>query len=107
MRLMVIIALLFVICWGAAESESGSLVGWGYNDHGQADSPDGNDFVAIAAGWIHSLALVSDGTIVGWGYNYYGQADAPDGNDFVAIAAGKLHSLALKYSKVGQQLEWL
>ena len=48
----------------------------------------GNDFVAIAAGGTHSLALKSDGSIVGWGSNYYGQASPPAGNNFVAIAAG-------------------
>jgi len=44
---------------------------------------DANDFVAIAAGWDHSLALRSDGSIVGWGRNDYGQAAPPAGNDFV------------------------
>jgi len=58
--------------------------------------PDGSDFVAIAAGGYHSLALKSDGSIVGWGYNGSGRATPPDGNKFVAIAAGRYHSLALK-----------
>jgi alpha-tubulin suppressor-like RCC1 family protein len=35
----------------------GSIVGWGENEDGQANPPDGNDFVAIAAGYDHSLAL--------------------------------------------------
>ncbi|MBN1392082.1 MAG: hypothetical protein JW947_04685, partial [Sedimentisphaerales bacterium] len=55
------------------------------------------DFVAVAAGYYHSLALKSDGTIVGWGYDGYGQATPPAGNDFVAVAAGGYHSLALKH----------
>ena len=50
--------------------------------------PAGNDFVAIAAGSVHSLALKSDGSLVGWGYNCYGQTNVPAGNDFVAISAG-------------------
>ena len=58
--------------------------------------PAGNNFIAIAAGHQHSLALKSDGSIVGWGYNYYGQATPPAGNNFIAIAAGNSHSLALK-----------
>jgi hypothetical protein len=70
----------------------GSIVGWGYNRDGQADPPDGHDFVAIAAGEYHSLALKLDGSIVGWGAN----SEAPDGNDFVAVAPGYWHSLALK-----------
>ncbi|MHC4069960.1 MAG: hypothetical protein ACYSR8_10380 [Planctomycetota bacterium] len=69
------------------------------NEYGQAEPPDGNDFIVIAAGSesYHSLALKSDGSIVGWGQNpYHGQVDPPDGNDFIAIAAGSSHSLALK-----------
>jgi len=58
--------------------------------------PAGNDFTAIAAGYVHSLALKSDGSIVGWGNNLYGQATPPAGNDFIAIAAGGDHGLALK-----------
>ena len=63
---------------------------------GQATPPAGNDFVAIAAGAYHSLALRAEGSIIGWGYNNYGQALPPAGNDFVAIAAAGDHSLALK-----------
>jgi len=72
-------------------------VGWGSDLYGRTRSPDGNDFVAIAAGKMHSLALKSDGSIVGWGdKTWHRQARPPDGNDFVAIAAGKYHSLALR-----------
>ncbi|MDD5134205.1 MAG: hypothetical protein PHP01_02185 [Phycisphaerae bacterium] len=71
----------------ALKSDS-SIVGWGWNDFGQATPPAGNDFVAIAAGGRYSLALKSDGTIVGWGNNQYGQTTVPTGNDFIAIAAG-------------------
>ena len=58
--------------------------------------PAGNDFVAIAAGGRHSLALKSDGSLAAWGNNDYGQTNVPPGNDFVAIAAGYLHSLAIQ-----------
>jgi alpha-tubulin suppressor-like RCC1 family protein len=72
------------------------MVGWGSNGSGQATPPDGNDFVAIAAGGEHSLALKADGSIVGWGNNWAGQATPPDGNDFIAIAAGYDFSLAIR-----------
>ena len=49
--------------------------------------PDGNDFVAIAAGHSHSLAIKRDGSVVGWGDNGYGEATPPEGNDFIAISA--------------------
>ena len=35
----------------------GSIVGWGKNDSGQATPPAGNNFIAITAGYGHSLAL--------------------------------------------------
>ena len=63
--------------------------------YGQTDVPAGNDFVAIAAGMNHSLALKSDGSLAGWGDNVRAD-DVPAGNNFVAIAAGYYHSLALK-----------
>jgi hypothetical protein len=50
---------------------------WGYNGDGQATVPDGSDYVAIAAGERHNLALKSDGTIVGWGDSYHGQTPPP------------------------------
>jgi len=79
-----------------ALKSDGSIVGWGYNDSGQATPPAGNDFIAIAAGGYYSLALKSDGSIVGSGANSAGQATPPDGNNFIAITAGGYHSLALK-----------
>jgi len=71
-----------------------AIIGWGSQ---RIDSRDllSTDFVAIAAGRQHNLALKLDGSIVGWGRDIYGQASPPAGNDFVAIAAGGLHSLAL------------
>jgi len=36
---------------------AGSIVGWGFNANGQATPPAGNNFVAIAAGEGHSLAI--------------------------------------------------
>lgn len=72
---------------------------------------------AIAAGWVHNLALRSDGTVVAWGWNAAGQLG--DGTTIdrrtpvrvcaagesapctrfltgvIAVAAGEKHSLAL------------
>jgi hypothetical protein len=80
-----------------ALSSDGSLVGWGYNVHGECNVPDGNDFTAIAGGTYHSIALKSDGSIVAWGWDNHGQVSGtPSGNDFVGITAGDFHSLALR-----------
>jgi len=75
---------------------AGTLVGWGYNAYGQIDCPARNDFVALAAGDAHSLALCSDGTLVGWGENGVGETDCPSGSNYVAMVAGAYHSLALR-----------
>ena len=40
-----------------AAPHGGFLVGWGDNSFGQTNVPAGNDFVAIAGGLYHSLAL--------------------------------------------------
>ncbi|MBN2314647.1 MAG: hypothetical protein JXM79_12010 [Sedimentisphaerales bacterium] len=43
--------------YSLALKSDGSIVGWGYNYNGQATPPTGNDFVAISAGFSHSLAI--------------------------------------------------
>ena len=73
--------------------EDGTVVGWGWNENGQCDAPEGK-FVAVGAGERHSLGLCEDGTVVGWGWNENGQCDAPEGK-FVAVSAGERHSLGL------------
>jgi hypothetical protein len=65
---------------------AGSLVAWGANADGQTDVPPGSDFVAIAAGYAHNLALREDGSLVAWGDPADGACDTPAGNDYAAIA---------------------
>lgn len=76
----------------------GTVVGWGYNGHGQSSPPPGlSDVTAIAAGPYHSLALKRDGTVVGWGSNVWHQCIPPAGlSGVVAISAAIDYSLALK-----------
>ena len=69
---------------------------WGSNISGQCESPQDNDFVAIAGGYNHSIALRSNGSIVAWGENVFGVCDVPAGNDYIAIDTGEFHNLALK-----------
>jgi alpha-tubulin suppressor-like RCC1 family protein len=68
------------------------------NDEGQCHVPSPNSgFIAIAAGYYHSLGLKSDGSIVAWGENDDGQCDVPSPNSgFTAVAGGMDHSLGLK-----------
>jgi len=105
-----------------ALKSGGSLWAWGRNDFGQLGdgtftdsnmpvqvSGGGNTWVAIAAGWYHTVALKSDGTLWAWGYNGAGQLgdgttfqkNTPvqvfgGGSTWVAIATGGLHTVALK-----------
>jgi hypothetical protein len=71
--------------------------GWGYNNAGQANVPQGlTNVVKIAAGGYHSLALLQNEMVVAWGLNTYGEANVPAGlSNISAIAAGGYHSLVL------------
>jgi len=71
---------------------------WGNNGSGRCNVPEPNtDFIAIAAGYNHSLGLKRDGTIVAWGANDYGVCNVPEPNTgFIGIAAGYFHNLALR-----------
>lgn len=102
------------------------VAAWGLNNHGQlgnggtldqavpvvAERADGKTVFAVAAGYLHSVALLHDGTLAAWGYNVQGQlglghqqpsqvatpvvsGGALAGKTVVAIAAGAFHNLAL------------
>ncbi len=87
---------------------TGTVVAWGWNNHGQTNVPAGlSSVIAIAAGGYHSVALKTDGTVVAWGAGKrntgsiqdidYGQSIIPAGLSGVrAIAAGVVHTVALK-----------
>jgi alpha-tubulin suppressor-like RCC1 family protein len=77
---------------------AGTVAAWGYNAYGQASVPaDLTDVTAVAAGYLHTVALKADGTVVAWGPVGNGQATVPAGlTGVTAIAAGYFHTLALK-----------
>jgi uncharacterized repeat protein (TIGR02543 family) len=92
-----------------ALKSDGSLIAWGVDsglisdsDYRQVtDTPAGSNFIAVAAGRYHSLAIAAEsganaGSITAWGRDADGQATPPSGNDFVAVAGGAKHSLALR-----------
>jgi hypothetical protein len=51
------VLLIGLISSPAWATPAGKLVGWGNNDFGQTNVPAGDDFVAIAAGRDHGLAI--------------------------------------------------
>ena len=68
--------ILFVV---ASSAFAGSLITWGFDDY-VANTPAGTDFVDIAAGNAHCLALKNDNSIVAWGNDSYGQvSNTPSG----------------------------
>ncbi len=88
---------------GLALRADGSVVGWGYNNAGQTDTPAiATNVVAIVAGEFHSLALRADGSVVGWGRNFEGQTTIPPwATNVIAISGGNGHSLFLKATQTG------
>jgi alpha-tubulin suppressor-like RCC1 family protein len=89
----------------------GKVIGWGYNNAGQAannagqaannagqvDKVEINDIMDIAGGREHSIALRSNSSVIAWGDGMF--TDVPESalSNVVSIAAGWYHSLALKY----------
>ena len=81
---------------GLALRADGSIVAWGDNDEGQSVSPQGHEFITIAAGFAHSLAIRADGSLLAWGSNTYGESDVPNiPGKFIAVAGGLYFTVAI------------
>jgi hypothetical protein len=72
---------------------------WGSNAEGQCNVPaDLGPAKAVAAGTVHTVALLVDGSVRCWGSNSFGQCASPVPgvyDPYVGIAAGGLHTVAL------------
>lgn len=107
-----------------ALKNDGSLWAWGLNDNGQLGNNDitlasqrspvqigtATNWIAVTAGWYHTIALTSDGKLWAWGNNDSGQLGNNDNlrtdqnapvqigssTNWVAMTGGANHSLALK-----------
>src|SRR5204862_1978516 len=77
---------------------NGTVAAWGYTNAAQTVVPSNTtNVMAIAAGFEHSMALLSNGTLRTWGNNDFGQRVPPFPlRNLVAIAEGKYHRLALR-----------
>ena len=73
---------------------NGAVICWGYNHHGQADTPAGT-FSAVSGGALHSCGLRADGATACWGNNADGRADAPEGT-FTSVSAGSAHTCGVR-----------
>lgn len=77
-----------------APAEAGWIRAWGGNAANPDKIPPGDDFVAVAGGAYHSVALRENGSLVTWGLGVHD--NTPEANDFVAIEAGYYFSVALR-----------
>lgn len=93
-------AMSAMVMLAASMACAGTIIEWGINN----DPPSGNDYIAVAAGKRHALALNQDGSLAAWGTNNYGLLDIPDGNDFVLISASGDSSIALRSN--GTVIRW-
>ena len=93
-----VIAFFVLVLAPGAVGQQDAIVSWGDDTYGQvSNTPPGLDFVQVAGGGNHSLALKSDGSIVSWGDDSDGQvSNTPSGTGFIQVAVGYRHSLALK-----------
>jgi predicted outer membrane repeat protein len=94
-RQFVVVTAILVSMLGAPV-RAGRVVAWGSNISGQCNVPAGQDYVQVAGGAWHSVALRADGSIAAWGSSENGRNNAPAGIGYVKIACGAWHSLALK-----------
>ncbi|MGD0208940.1 MAG: immunoglobulin domain-containing protein [Verrucomicrobiota bacterium] len=89
-----------------ATIELGQVAAWGDNGYGQITVPTGmTNIIAVAAGYLHSLALRADGTVVAWGDNSAGESSIPpSATNVVSISAGYNFSAVLKAD--GEVIVW-
>lgn len=82
----------------------GTVVGWGFNENGEADVPAGaTNIVALVANDDVAMGLRGNGTVVGWSITI--PVTIPEGiTNVVAIALGQDNQLALQAD--GTVLGW-
>jgi hypothetical protein len=98
-RLTPTYVLAGVILWYSCLNSSvlaDGLRAWGSDGDRQVSSvPAGTEYIAVAAGDAHALAMKRDGTVVAWGQNDHGQCTVPPGA-YSAIGAGADFSVAIR-----------
>jgi len=84
---------------GQAIAQTGYVVGWGYNESGQAESYLEGDAIAVAAGSKHSLALVQ---AAGWQFfcTFGVKFNGDDLTGHTAVCTGNLSALTVPVDPV-------
>ena len=90
---------LFCLTSSSFAATQGSVIAWGYNQYNQCTLPSyvkqDSNFVSVAAGEGHSVALREDGTVNAWGWNKYNQAPPVSDANYSAIACGSIFSVVI------------
>jgi len=60
--------------------QSGQIISWGRNDHGQLCPPNLPEIENIAVGSEHVVALTSAGEVISWGWGEHGNCGEPTDN---------------------------
>lgn len=97
----------FVVCLLGQPTLTYELEAWGYDGTFllSTNLPPGSDFVSIAAGAEHGVALKSDGTVVAWGNDFYGQ-NTPPASLGTCIAVGAGGDTAYAIETAGTIVAW-
>ncbi len=78
---------------------------WGFEFAGQVRGAPSGDYIAVASGLNHNVALASDGSLISWGLNSNGQVgQTPTTGTYTAVGAGNEHSIAI--SSDGALVSW-
>ncbi len=97
-------AVLLLGINGPCEVEAARIRAWGSLDEERYPVPEGDDFVAIAAGADRNLALREDGSLVQWGNTVFPDRwPMPEEKGFVAMAAA---GLCIAVSSDGSLVGW-
>ncbi len=90
-----------------ARGSDGTVVAWGDNSGGQCNVqtlPVGVTYVEVAAGYLHTVALLSDGAVLVFGNIGAAVPSLPAGATYGEVAAGWSHALARRSD--GQVVAW-
>jgi len=81
---------------GMALKSDGTVVTWGFNNHGETNVPRSDEHRGHCGRFLPLPAFRMDGAIFAWGDNSSGQTNVPAGlTNVVGIASGYYHNLAL------------